>query len=148
MTVRIVSTLSSLTGGEKQARILDLTIRYEGIETQATDVDEEKRLIYEPYILDLKLKYRLAGFDVKVIGLYIGARGTIPKFFVDSCKCSSLPKDLMNRIVISVLKGSCSISHCHHTHNSPLLRSECGEISLSCHVVLFEISVFFLNTNG
>ena len=35
-----------------------------------------------------------------------------------------------------------------YTHNSPLLRSECGEISLSCHVVLFEISVFFLNTNG
>ena len=99
--------------GKKQAWILDPTIRYEWNETQAKDVDEEKRTIYEPCVPDLRQKYRLAGFDVKVIGLYNGARGTISKFFVDFCRSFSLCKDLIKRIVISVLKGSCGILHNH-----------------------------------
>ena len=90
--------------GKKQAWILDPTIRYEGNDTQATEVDEEKRKIYEPCVPDLMLKCRIAGFDIKVIGLYIEARGAISKFFVEFCRSFLLPKDLIKRIVISVLK--------------------------------------------
>ena len=56
---------------------MDPTIRYEGNDTQATELDEEKRNIYEPCVPDLMLKYRIASFDIKVIGLYIGARGAV-----------------------------------------------------------------------
>ena len=106
--------------GKKQAWILDPTIRYEGEETQAADVDEEKRKIYEPCVADLGQKYRLTGFDVKVIGLYIGARGTISKFFVEFCRSFSLCKDLIKRVVISVLKGSCGILHSHLYSQQPV----------------------------
>ena len=97
--------------GKKRRWILEPTIRYEGNDTQATEVDEEKRNIHKPYVPDLMLKCRLAGSDIKVIGLYIGARGAVSKFFVEFYRSFLLPRDLIKRIVISVLEGSCSILH-------------------------------------
>ena len=101
---------------KKVALILDPTVRYEAGENQAVEVDEEKRRIYEPCVPDLTERYRLQGFEVKVIGLYMGARGTVPKFFVDFCHKYLLSKDLIGRIVISILKGSCSILN-HHLYS-------------------------------
>ena len=100
----------------KVALILDPTVRYEAGENQAVEVNEEKRRIYVPCIPDLTERYRLQGFDVDIIGLYIGARGALSKFFVDFCNKYSLSKDLIGRIVISVLKGSCSILN-HHLYS-------------------------------
>ena len=101
---------------KKVALILDPTVRYEAGENQAVEVDEEKRRIYEPCVPDLTERYRLQGFEVKVIGLYMGARGTVPKFFVDFCHRYLLSKDLIGRIVILILKGSCSILN-HHLYS-------------------------------
>ena len=88
----------------KVAHILDPTVRYEAGENQAAEMNEEKRRIYVPCVPDLTERYRLQGFDVEVIGLYIGARGAVPKFFVDFCNKYFLSKDLISRIVISILK--------------------------------------------
>ncbi|GAU93514.1 hypothetical protein RvY_05444 [Ramazzottius varieornatus] len=99
--------------GKSQAWIVDPTVRYEGGDQQATEVDNEKKRIYEPCVRDLKGKYWMEEYEVEVIGLYVGARGTISRFFVDFCSRFSLPKDLINRVVTSVLKGSCSILHNH-----------------------------------
>ncbi|GAV07920.1 hypothetical protein RvY_17698 [Ramazzottius varieornatus] len=62
--------------GKSQAWIVDLTVRYEGGEQQATEVDNEKKRIYEPCVRDLKGKYRMEEYEVEVIGLYTQIFGT------------------------------------------------------------------------
>jgi len=61
--------------------------------------------------MNLGKKYQLK--QIEVIGLMIGARGTIPKFFEDFRKRFQLPKDLIHKIVMNVLRGSCNILHNH-----------------------------------
>ncbi|KAJ4441377.1 hypothetical protein ANN_11232 [Periplaneta americana] len=54
-----------------------------------------------------KAKYQLE--DIEVIGLLIGARGVIPKFFESFRKTFELPQTLTADIITSVLKRSCQI---------------------------------------
>ncbi|GAV09996.1 hypothetical protein RvY_19481, partial [Ramazzottius varieornatus] len=54
--------------GKSQAWIVDPTVRYEGGDQQATEVDNEKKGS-EPCVRDLKGKYRMEEYEVEVIGL-------------------------------------------------------------------------------
>ncbi|KAJ4426453.1 hypothetical protein ANN_27267 [Periplaneta americana] len=75
--------------------------------SQPEDVNQEKINIYLPTVDYLKAKYQLE--DIEVIGLLIGARGVIPKFFERFRKTSELPQTLTADIITSVLKRSCQI---------------------------------------
>ena len=97
--------------------MLDPTIRMERDGDQAKEVDEEKRNKYKDSIPDLLQKFNLVSIDI--IGLYIGVRGTITKFFEEFRKKFHLPKSMVEDIVISVLKGSTSIAHNHLYSNLP-----------------------------
>lgn len=106
--------------GKKQAWLVDPTVRYEGGEHQVTEVKEEEKRIYDPCVPDLREKYQMEGFEVEVLGLYVGSRGTISKFFADFCTKFCLPKDLMNTVVNSVLEESCCILHNHLYNQQPV----------------------------
>ncbi|KAJ4430863.1 hypothetical protein ANN_19454 [Periplaneta americana] len=64
--------------------IIDPTVRFETCTSQPQDVHKEKQFIYEPTIPYYQEKYQLQ--QTEVIGLMVGARGSIPKQFVDFCK--------------------------------------------------------------
>ncbi|KAJ4430209.1 hypothetical protein ANN_22419 [Periplaneta americana] len=87
--------------------ILDPTIRFEIHEDQMHEVNSEKKQIYEPTIPFFKDKYCLSHIDV--IGLMVGARGTITSFFANKCKNLGLPHSIVKEIAISALKGSVQI---------------------------------------
>lgn len=98
----------------KTGTVIDPTVRLEISRSQPYDVDKEKRNIYEPCIPDLLIKYQLT--KIKIIGLLIGARGTITNFFEDFRKTFNLPKSLREQIVLSVLKGSSCLLQNHLYH--------------------------------
>ncbi|KAJ4439981.1 hypothetical protein ANN_08112 [Periplaneta americana] len=88
---------------KNSAYILDLTIRFETHADQPHEVDSEKKRIYEPKIPFYNDKYSLSHIDV--IGLIVGARGTIPSFFANKCKNLGLTHSIVKEIAISALKG-------------------------------------------
>ena len=57
---------------------MDPTIRFEMESSQAEEVHQEKKDIYEPTVNYFKSKFSLN--NIVVFGLLIGARGTIPLF--------------------------------------------------------------------
>ncbi|KAJ4427892.1 hypothetical protein ANN_23900 [Periplaneta americana] len=91
----------------KKGYIIDPTIRIETGSSQPEDVNQEKINIYLPTVDYFKAKYQLE--DIEVIGLLIGARGVIPKFFESFKKTFELPQTLTADIITSVLKRSCQI---------------------------------------
>ncbi|KAJ4437905.1 hypothetical protein ANN_13844 [Periplaneta americana] len=93
------------------AYIFDPTIRFETHADQPHEVDSEKKRIYEPTIPFYKDKYSLSHIDV--IGLMVGARGTIPSFFANKCKNLGLTHSIVKEIAISALKGSVQILRNH-----------------------------------
>ncbi len=95
----------------KLGTVIDPTIRFETSLNQPGEVDIEKRKIYEPCEDYIKEKYQLN--SVSVIGLMIGARGTITKFFENFIKTFGIPSKFKNEIVLIVLKGSCQIVQNH-----------------------------------
>ena len=94
--------------------IIDPTIRMEKNLSQPEEVNEEKKAIYEPCIPNLCEKYNLS--CIEVIGLFIGARGTITNFFENFRKKFKLPKNLRDQVVLTALKGSSQILQ-HHLYN-------------------------------
>lgn len=52
---------------------------------------------------DLKLKYKLK--DLEVMGILIGARGTLPKIFHDFCKKFKITS-IMDDVAIKAIRGS------------------------------------------
>lgn len=98
----------------KKGYIIDPTIRIETGSSQPEDVNQEKINIYLPTVDYFKAKYQLE--DIEVIGLLIGARGVIPKFFESFRKTFELPQTLTADIITSVLKRSCQILS-HHIHS-------------------------------
>ncbi|KAJ4444029.1 hypothetical protein ANN_05818 [Periplaneta americana] len=105
------------------AYILDPTIRFETHADQPHEVDSEKKRIYEPTIPFYKDKYSLSHIDV--IGLMVGARGTIPCFFANKCKNLGLTHIIVKEIAINALKGSIQILRNH------LYGSDNGNFKLS-----------------
>ncbi|KAJ4440121.1 hypothetical protein ANN_08258 [Periplaneta americana] len=105
------------------AYILDPTIRFETHADQPHEVDSEKKRIYEPTIPFYKDKYSLSHIDM--IGLMVGARGTIPSFFANKCKNLGLTHSTVKEIAISALKGSVHIlrDHLYGSDNGNFNRS-------------------------
>ena len=95
----------------KSGTVIDPTIRFETSLNQPSEVDEEKRKIYEQCEVYLKEKYCLN--RLSVTGLMIGARGTITKHFDNFMKEFGIPSKFKNEIVLIVLKGSCQIVFNH-----------------------------------
>ena len=91
--------------------IVDPSVRFESHSGQPKEVDEEKKAIYEPTIEYYKQKYGLTA--ISVIGLMIGARGTIPKFLHKFYVDLGLDPKLLYLIAISALRGSIYISRNH-----------------------------------
>ena len=84
--------------------ILDPTIRFEAGGNQSEDVNIEKKAHYDSVIPYCKQKYKLA--DIEVIGLFIGARGTITVDFENFRFKFDLSKEMRNNIALSVIKSS------------------------------------------
>ena len=99
----------------KNGFIIDPTVRIEVDEQQPEAVNVEKQGIYNPCIPYLKDKYDLE--EMEVIGLLVGARGTIPQFFKDFANQFRIPKSVIDSIAISAVKGSAQILH-NHLHNN------------------------------
>ena len=99
----------------KYGYIIDPTVRMEVDEQQPEMVNLEKQNIYNSCIPYLKEKYDLE--EMEVIGLLVGARGTIPQFFKDFANQFRIPKSVIDSIAISAVKGSAQILH-NHLHNN------------------------------
>ena len=91
--------------------IIDPTVRFESRVGQAEEINVEKKDIYEATIPYLKMKYNLK--DIEVIGLFVGARGTITQFFHEFCKKFKLKNEFMCSIGMMALKGSIYILRNH-----------------------------------
>ncbi|KAJ4447107.1 hypothetical protein ANN_09107 [Periplaneta americana] len=91
----------------KKGYIIDPTIRIETGSSQPEDVNQEKINFYLPTVDYFKAKYQLE--NIEVIGLLLGARGVIPKFFESFRKTFELPQTLTADIITIVLKRSCQI---------------------------------------
>ncbi|KAJ4445957.1 hypothetical protein ANN_12643 [Periplaneta americana] len=118
-----IMALTIIAIKNNSAYILDPTIRFETHADQPHEVDSEKKRIYEPTIPFYKDKYSLSHIDV--IGLMVGARGTIPSFFANKCKNLGLTHSIVKEIAISALKGSVQILRNH------LYGSDNGNLKLS-----------------
>ena len=97
-----------------KAYIIDPTIRIETSREQPEEVNLEKKAHYDSVIPFFKNKYSLS--DIEVIGVFIGARGTITIDFKNFRSKFDLSKDLRNNIALSVIKSSVQILQ-HHTYN-------------------------------
>ncbi|KAI5721493.1 hypothetical protein M8J77_021497 [Diaphorina citri] len=96
---------------KKKGIIVDPTIRFEIDRNQPEAVDKEKKSIYEPTIPYYKEKYGLQ--DIEVIGLLIGARGSITSRFIEFCQRFNIHQDSMKNIVHSIVRSSIEILRNH-----------------------------------
>ena len=80
-------------------------------EEQPLQVHNEKCLIYDPTIPYYLDKYHLT--SIKVIGLLIGARGTIPRQLVDFSKQFHLSNAFLKDLAITAVRGSLKILEKH-----------------------------------
>ncbi|KAJ4442246.1 hypothetical protein ANN_12112 [Periplaneta americana] len=83
----------AINGRLKRALVLDPTIRFERNLNQATEVDIEKKSIYEPCLPYLSQKYNVPLKQWSVIGLLFGSRGSITKFTWNYLKELHIPFD-------------------------------------------------------
>lgn len=95
--------------------VIDPTVRFEINHSQPDDVNMEKQRIYEPCIPYLSTKYQLT--SIEVIGLLIGARGTITSFLEKFRNRFKLPSSLRDQIVLIAIKGSAQILQ-HHLYST------------------------------
>ena len=73
--------------------IIDPTIRFETNDDLDETVRREKEMIYNPYIPELKRRYtKLADREFEVIGLWMGARGTVGHSLLEFFEQFDLPK--------------------------------------------------------
>jgi hypothetical protein len=97
---------------KKTGLLLDPTIRFEhNYGDQFTEVDREKKDIYEPCVADLRERYELSAITVQ--GLYFGARGTVTRAAADFLRKHQLPTSLLTDIVVSIINDSAHIIGCH-----------------------------------
>ncbi|PSN40445.1 hypothetical protein C0J52_22080 [Blattella germanica] len=82
--------------------IIDPTIRMESHADQPIEVHNEKCSIYNATISYYKNKYQLK--DIVVLGLMVGARGTITSQFVQFCRQFNLDKNFIKEIAVLIMK--------------------------------------------
>ena len=70
-----------------------------------------KNETYVPTTAYYKEKYQLS--NIEVIGLMVGARGTITSFFTKTCKSLDLNNKFVVKIAMSAIKGSIRILRKH-----------------------------------
>ena len=99
-----------------QVLILDPTVRFEQTVTQATDVDREKKALYEPCIADLSRRLQIDKDKFKVIGLLFGARGAVPSFTFDVLRNLGIPSKVILDVALKMLKDSVHIVNIHLFH--------------------------------
>ncbi|KAJ4432435.1 hypothetical protein ANN_21054 [Periplaneta americana] len=88
----------AINGRLKRALVLDPTIRFERNLNQATEVDIEKKSIYEPCLPYLSQKYNVPFKQWSVIGLLFGSRGSITKFTWNYLKELHIPFDYLRTV--------------------------------------------------
>ena len=93
------------------AEIVDPTIRFEISKTQPSDVDREKKAIYEPTIPYFLDKYNIE--NISVTGLFLGARGTVTKFFISWREKYKIEREVQEKVVITIIKYSVAILRNH-----------------------------------
>jgi hypothetical protein len=97
-----------------EAYIIDPTIRFETNNDLGLAVQEEKQNIYEPCIPDLVDKYRNFGHrEFQVLGLWWGARGTVPAQVVTFFQRFKLDKKMIPLMAETVLTDSIRMLHRH-----------------------------------
>jgi len=94
-----------------KAYIVDPTIRFETNPDQPNEVNKEKQDIYQDCIPYLQKTYKIK-YPIEVVGLLIGARGTISLSTQNSIKRLNLPKNIENLIALAV-EGSAYILQNH-----------------------------------
>ncbi|KAJ4438012.1 hypothetical protein ANN_13951 [Periplaneta americana] len=97
--------------GSTSAYIIDPTVRFEAQEQQPTEVHSEKCRIYEPTVPFYLEKYHLT--PIEVVGLMVGARGTIPRLFVSFCKKFQLNNDFIRDVSLAAIRRSLAILKYH-----------------------------------
>ncbi|KAJ4446423.1 hypothetical protein ANN_13119 [Periplaneta americana] len=98
----------AINRNKQTAEIIDPTIRFEISATQPSEMNEEKKKIYESTIQYLSAKYNIE--KITVTGLFFGARGTIPKAFVKWREKYKLTRDLQDAIVTTIIKFSVGLA--------------------------------------
>lgn len=93
----------------RNAFIIDPTIRWEINTEQPEEVHREKCAIYEQCIPYFQEKHKLN--QIEVIGLMLGARGTITSFFETIRQRFKLKKSIINELIISIIRGTNQIAH-------------------------------------
>uniref|UniRef100_A0A8D8XC72 Uncharacterized protein n=1 Tax=Cacopsylla melanoneura TaxID=428564 RepID=A0A8D8XC72_9HEMI len=83
----------------------------ESSESQPHDVNEEKRNIYIPTVPYYKEKYGLN--EIEVVGLLIGARGTITSFVKNFAVQYNISEAALKNISQSVVRSSILILRTH-----------------------------------
>jgi len=95
--------------------IIDPTVRLEVDKNQPVNVNVEKESIYTPCIPFLLHRYQLKSLEV--IGLLVGARGTITTFFDNFRRKFGLPFQVSVDVALVALKGSSQILQ-HHLYST------------------------------
>ena len=70
-----------------------------------SDVDKEKKSIYEPTVPYFLEKYDLK--SISITGIFFGARGTISKFFVQWRHKFKIEKHFEEEIVTNIVNIQC-----------------------------------------
>ena len=101
-----------------RAFIIDPTVRFETNREMDDEVQSEKSSTYEPCIPDLKERYRQFGDrEFEVIGVWMGARGTVGTSLVGLFERFGLPKKQIPDLAEKVLSASLRMLH-HHIYST------------------------------
>ena len=111
--------------GSHTAFIVDPTVRYESNHDVAAEVQADKEGTYLSCIPDLRRKYRQIGNKtVEVVGLWMGARGTISSQFLAFFDRVGLDRKHLPELAVTVLADS--VGMIHHHISGPERRLELG----------------------
>ncbi|XP_073976443.1 uncharacterized protein [Rhodnius prolixus] len=105
---------------DKKALVIDPTVRYETNDpNQAEKVDIEKKGIYEKCIPFFKEKFReeFGEREYRVMGLWFGARGTLPRLTVDFAREMGFYSTGLHNLAESIILDSLGILH-HHIYGA------------------------------
>ena len=101
-----------------RAFIIDPTVRFETNREMDAEVQREKAQVYEQCIPDLKRRYSQWGErDFEVIGVWVGARGTIGTSVIRLFERFDLSKARIPELAECVLSSSIRMVH-HHIYAS------------------------------